>query len=267
MKKETKFEGAVQKAISGLVLCWLSVVGLQAGLVPIDISGEANTTWSAFPNLLNGNLFPTGTHTYGGVAFNIGAVWSSDVQANGASGLVQTTIAINVPAASTIYTLMNTEWGEPAENGSFLQYTFTFSNESTYTVELFGNQAVRDYNNYTWTNSISGAWSAAGGMTDSTIEVFNDGVGQRLDEQIINIPASFLGLTLVSLTIDDFGNHSNPADALLQTPSSDPTHPQRGFLAGLSVGQPNSPTPEPGTIVMLLGGLGAMVLLRKRRVN
>ena len=81
------------------------------------------------------------------------------------------------------------------------------------------------------------------------------------------VPFIAFGLTLVSLTIDDFGNHSNPADALLQTPSSDPTHPQRGFLAGLSVGQPNSPTPEPGTIVMLLGGLGAMVLLRKRRVN
>ena len=266
MTKETKLEASVRRGISGVVLCGLSVMGLHAGLVPIDITREANTTWSTFPNILNGNLMPTGAQTYGGVQFNVGNLWSADVQANGLTGLQQVVIPINLPAVSTVYTLLNTEWGEPLANGLFLSYTFNFSDGSSYTVNLYGNQAIRDYNNYTWTNTISSSWSAPQGMTDSTVQVFSDGVGQRLDEQIINIPSSYLGLNMTSLMISDGGNHAPPEDAFLAVPSSDPTHPQRSFLAGLSVNE-STIVPEPGTIVLLLSGLGAIVLMRRRRVN
>jgi len=261
----------MQKAVGWLVLCWLSASGLWAGLIPINFAG--NTTAATFQytgvaGLLNSAVFPTGAQTYNGVPFNLGPIWSADVAAAGGSGTVTDVIPIDVNNANTVYTLLNTEWGQPG-TPSLVTLTFTFSDNSTYVVSLLGNTSVRDYNNYIWTDSISNTWSAPNGMTDSTVNAWNDisvGVNcpaqqcseqnfQRLDEQIINIPSLFNGLTLVSLTITDIGTHASYPPGLTD---------QRSFLSALTVGGTNvTSVPEPGTWALLFGGLG-FVALRKR---
>jgi hypothetical protein len=264
----------MQKAVGLLVLCWLSAAGLRAGLIPISYSANATATtfqYTGIAGLLNGAIFPTGSQTYNGVPFNLGPIWSADVAAAGGSGTITDTIIIDVNNVNTVYTLLNTEWGQPG-TPSLVTYTFTFSNNSTYVVSLLGNAQVRDYNNYTWTDSISATWSAPSGMTDSTVNAWNDaslGLGcpeqacseqnyQRLDEQIINIPNSFNGLTLVSLTITDTGTHATFPPGLTD---------QRSFLSALTVGGTNvTSVPEPGTFALLFGGLG-IVALRKRLVK
>jgi len=267
----------MQKAIQIFVLCWLSATGLEAGFMPVSLGAAANTTIGAF-GLLNANLFPTGPQNYGGVPFNVGPTWSADVAAGQQQkiGLEQTVIPINVFGVATMYTLMNSQWGQTS--GTFVSLIFTFGDGSTYTVGLGANQAIRDYNNYTWTNSISSSWSAPGGLTDSTVSIWNDngmpcnqapggicsiasGSYQRLDEQIINLPTNSLNLTLVSLTVVDGGDHATAQDALVPNPND----AQRSFITGVTANTGSgAPVPEPGTLAMLLGGIGAIVALRKR---
>jgi hypothetical protein len=270
----------MQKAIRVFVLCWLSAVCLEAGFVPLGLGSVANTTFNTFPLLLNGNLFPTGSQTYGGVPFNIGPVWSADVAAGGVrnQGLEQVVIPINTFGVTTLYTLLNSEWGKPS--GTFASLILTFSNGSTYTVGLAGNQAIRDYNNFSWTNTVLGSWSDGNGLMDSTAMAWSDdgmpcnsqtGTGttcsilsghyQRLDEQTINIPVSLQSLTLVSLTVVDGGDHATTQDAQIPNPSD----AQRSFIGGLSISTGVGPVPEPGTWILLLGGAGAMMVARRKR--
>src|SRR5215469_4596541 len=61
--KRTKSE-VLQQAIRLLLLGCFSAVAGHSGIVPIDISAVANTTWTTFPLLKNGALFPTGNQTY-----------------------------------------------------------------------------------------------------------------------------------------------------------------------------------------------------------
>jgi len=278
----------MQKAIRVCILCGLSAACLQAGFVPMSLSSVANTTLSTFPALLNGNLFPTGSQTFDGVQFSLGPVWSADVAAGGQlnQGLEQVIIPINAPDVLAVSTLIGSEWGETL--GTFVSLIFNFNNGTTYTVGLVEDQAIRDYNNYNWPDAISGSWSAPGGLTDSTVNVWTDngltclpqadsnggnappitcstanGTYQRLDMQTINLPVSTQSLTLVSLTVVDGGNHPTVADASNPAPSD----AERSFIAGLSVDESAQSVPEPGTWALLLGGFGAMTALRKRRAS
>jgi MYXO-CTERM domain-containing protein len=103
-------------------------------------------------------------------------------------------------------------------------------------VALIGNADIRDHNANAYTNLINGT---------TTINVFDNGVGQRVDRQVFALPASFATDTLLSVRFDDYG-----ADNV-----------QRIFVAGLTLEQA-VPAPGAGPV---LAGLLALTALRRRR--
>jgi hypothetical protein len=111
---------------------------------------------------------------------------------------------------------MNTTDG--STDTGLLSVTFTGSGGATWTFNPIGGINIRDYNNGIYTNSIGCHLPGIAGSS-ATINGWNNGSdGQRLDEQIYELPASFKGQTLVSMTITDSGGSL-----------------QRSFLAALTV--------------------------------
>lgn len=210
--------------------------------VPIDLSSVANASWCNVGRPMFGcTTLPTGSLDVNGTTFNIAGgnggnnAWFSSVAANNGSGTVSVTIPVNVANATKVFTLMNTFWGQASAEDVI---TFTGSAGATYSVNLIGNQDVRDYNDYIWTNSISGNTAAA----------WSNGSGQRLDEQTFVLPASFANQMLESITVTDSGN-----DVF-----------SRIFLAGLTV-DPVS-TPEPATMALVgVALIGAGLFFRRKR--
>ena len=207
------------------------VICLGAGLaqaakvttVPVDISSVANTTWCS-GEINNCSTYPYGAQTFDGIPYLIPGnaqgtannFWSSEIAAGGGSGTVSVTVPINVAKVKTVYTLMNTLWG--TTQSGLITVTFTGSNGATWTFDPVGNVNVRDYNSGNTTNSIT--CQLPGGVGQSaTINAWVNGSGQRLDEQVYELPAAFKSQTLVSMTITDSGN----------------TGLQRSFLAAVTV--------------------------------
>jgi len=218
----------MKSRISILVLAICAGAGLaQAAKVkttPIDISSIANTTWCS-AEIINCSTYPFGAQTYNGIPYVIPGnaqgtannFWLSEIAAGGGSGTVSVTIPINVAKVKTVYTLMNTFWG--STQAGLITVTFTGSNGATWTFDPVGNVNVRDYNeNGNTTDSI--ACQLPGGVGQSaTINAWVNGQGQRLDEQVYELPAAFKNQTLVSMTITDSGNEGV----------------QRSFLAAVTV--------------------------------
>lgn len=233
---------------SGVMAITFAAVSM-ASSVAVDLSSYANGSWC---NVGGGSLFgcsslPTGQQTYNGELFNIsngasGNAWFSSVATGNGAGTTSLTIQTNVTNAVSVKTLMNTLWGQ---NGvSYNSITFNGTGGATYTENLTGNNALRDYNNYVWTNSI----------VQPTTVAWTD-VSQRLDEQVFTLPSSFQGQTLTSITLTDSGNYMF----------------SRVFLAALTVDtnpttSADAVTPEPAYLAMAgMGLLGVGLLFRRRR--
>jgi hypothetical protein len=199
-------------AILLLTLC------LGAGLAnaankTISLASVINNSWCGDLGVynLNCSTFPYGTKHYNGIAFLMAGdkkgtennAWFSDFAAGGGGSPVSITIPINVAKVKTVYTLMNTIWGSTAPD--LLSITFTGSDGATWTFDPIGGVNVRDYNNGSYTDTcicqLPGGVGQAG-----TINAWVNGKGQRLDEQIYELPAEFATQTLVSITITDSGN-------------------------------------------------------------
>ena len=212
----------------------------MADNVEVDLSGIANGSWC---NVGGGSLFgcsamPTGQQVFNGEAFNIangasGNAWFSNVASGMQAGTVSVTINVNVANAVSVQTLMNTLWGQSGT--SYDTITFTGS-KGVLTESLTGNNSVRDYNNYVWTNSINSPTTVA--WTDGT---------QRLDEQNFSL-GSYAGETLTSITITDSGNESF----------------SRAFLAALTI-DPTAVTPEPSYLAFVGASLLGVGLLSRRK--
>jgi hypothetical protein len=216
------------RKISILVLMICAGAGLAQGAkvttTPVDISSVVNTTWCS-SEIINCSTYPFGAQTYDGIPYLIPGnaqgtannFWSSEIAAGGGSGTVSVTVPINVAKVKTVYTLMNTLWG--TTQSGLLTITFTGSNGATWTFDPVSNVNIRDYNqNGSTTNGI--ACQLPGGVGQSaTINAWVNGQGQRLDEQVYELPAAFKTQTLVSMTITDSGNSGL----------------QRSFLAAVTV--------------------------------
>ncbi len=215
------------RKISILVLLLCAAGGLaQAGKVkttPVDISSVANTTWCS-GEINNCSTYPFGAQTYDGIPYLIPGnaqgtannYWSSEVAAGGGNGTVSVTVPINVAKVKTVYTVMNTLWG--SKQSGLITVTFTGSNGATWTFDPVGNLNVRDYNSGSTTNNIACQLPSGVGQS-ATINAWVNGEGQRLDEQVYELPAAFKTQTLVSMTITDSGNSGL----------------QRSFLAAVTV--------------------------------
>jgi hypothetical protein len=104
-------------------------------------------------------------------------------------------------------------WGWAGPD-AYLYITFTGSGGATETVPLVGDVRVRDYNNDGNTNTINNT---------STVQVWDNGLGQRLDRQEFLLPAAFSTQILTSVTITDTGNEGSG------------TNGSRAVLAALTV--------------------------------
>jgi|SRR5271163_4642296 len=194
-----------------LLFVSLNIATALAKQTPVNISAEANSAWCGeqYLNGYNCSTLPSGTQIYDGVTFDIPATdnaWFADVAAGGGSEPVSVTIPVNVKGVKTIYTLMNTLWG--SSNPGLLTITFTGSDGATWTYDLVTGSDIRDYNNGSYLNTID--CSIPGAVTKTvgqigTVSGWNNGEGQRLDMQIFELPKSFSGKTLVSVTINDNG--------------------------------------------------------------
>jgi hypothetical protein len=213
-------------SILTLMLCLgagLANAKAKQTLTTIDISSVANTTWCS-ADFINCSTFPFGEQTYDGIPYVIPGnsqgttnnIWAAEVAAGGGSGTVSITIPVNVAKLKTVYTLMNTYWG--STQSGLLSVTFTGSNGATWTFNPIGGTNIRDYNQGSYADTI--ACQLPGGVGQSaTINAWVNGEGQRLDEQVYELPSAFKTQTLVSITITDSGN----------------TNEQRSFLAGVTV--------------------------------
>ncbi len=193
-----------------------------AGHIPIDISNVANTPWSIFTG---GNTMPTGNQQYNGIPFNIPSGKSnayigwSDVS----HATTTATIAPNVFGATTVYTLINTVWGQNGPQ-SYYSVTFTGSSGATYTRNLIGGVDIRDF------------WSPSAFLEYISFPTVNAWTGSyvdgihfhRLDQQTFTLPPEFAGQTLISIKITDTGDNLSEF--------------QRGVLAAVTVDGVTAPS-------------------------
>ena len=202
----------------------------------IDLQSQAN---KRLDNLLipYPNTFPLGIVQLGGVPFFIPStgnnVWLSAEVSGGPE--VSATWSVNIPNITGFYTLMNTYWGQAGSPLTFA--VFGFSDSSRYWYPLFGNDDIRDYSPWIFTNNINNT---------STVNVFLANAGNpRLDRQFINLEeAGFGGKTLTTFSIYDYGGPNF----------------HRAFIAGATA----AVIPEPSSLSLLLAG-GAMLMAGRRR--
>jgi hypothetical protein len=214
-------KSAAGTTCSLIVLSFACTVWMRAGEIPIDLSALANEPWTYVgPNdfiIINGGTFPTGTQNLGGVPFAIPAgqnnYWAGAAAADFGPGTVNLTIPVGVYGVTSVFTVLNSMWGWPGPK-AYLFITFNGSRGATKTAELVGNVNVRDYNQDDNTNTIDNT---------STVQVWNNGMGQRLDRQEYILPAAFAGQELISVTITDTGNEGEG------------TNGSRAILAALTV--------------------------------
>jgi hypothetical protein len=215
------------RKLSTLLFVFCLGTGLaSAAKKPINISSVANRSWCGDLGIynLNCDTFPFGTKHYNGIPFlisgnkkgTVNSAWFSDFAAGGGGGVVSVTIPVHVAKVKTVYTLMNTIWGS-TESG-LLSITFTGSDGATWTFDPIGGVNVRDYNNGNYTDTCICQLPGGAGQS-TTINAWVNGDGQRLDQQIYELPAAFATQTLESITITDSGNEEL----------------QRSFLAALTV--------------------------------
>jgi hypothetical protein len=208
-------------ALSLIVITFALAASLRAGEIPIDISPLANEPWTYVgPNdfiIINGSTFPTGTQNFGGVPFAIPAgpnnYWAGAAAAGFGPGAVSLIIPVGVSGVTSVFTVLNSMWGWAGPK-PYLFITFNGSNGATKTVGLVGNVDVRDYNQDGNTNTINNT---------STVQVWDNGLGQRLDRQEYILPAAFASQDLISVTITDTGNEGSG------------TNGSRAVLAALTV--------------------------------
>lgn len=220
-------------------LAFLALAGTaSAQYTTLNYAADLNTARND-ALIANGGTFPTGAQTFDSVPFQIGNgpnvndpwAWSGVHAVTG--GPATLVIPVNIFGVSEAYSLINTFWGA---NGlpALAAITFNATNGVTYTKDLVGNDDIRDYNQWIWTNSINGI---------TTKQVFNNNQSQRLDMQTFALPAAFANETLLNITVSDTGA----------------TDVQRLIVAGMTV----KVVPAPASGLAMVGGLG--LLARRRR--
>ncbi len=207
-------------------------------------------------NQANGNQIaaaPTTGNTSTGITFGnyngsfLAICGSSDScsYVGGATITLSSPIALNSNAV--VNTLINNFYG----TGNFTEAVVTFTNSNNQTAEfsLVGDQTVRDYNNYIYTNGLQGYNTNSSLGEVSAEEWWNNGAGgQRLDVQTFVLPASWGGTSLDSIQISDPANYD--WDVLSAIQVDDRT------VSGAA--------PEPSAIALVaLAGAG-LLFVRKR---
>ncbi|MCL4221630.1 MAG: hypothetical protein KJZ65_09685 [Phycisphaerales bacterium] len=139
------------------------------------------------------NLVPVAMSTTGESGF---WSWSGYAAAGGTDNPVSLDVPVNLHGVVSVFTLINTYWGNPDSNG-LASVTFNATGGLSQTFVLVGGVHIRDYNqNPMYTNTINGT---------TTQQVFDNGRNQRLDMQRFDLDAAFAHETLTSIVISDYG--------------------------------------------------------------
>ena len=219
----------------------MAAVAARAQYTEIDLSPQVNADIQTYTY---GNNYPTGGSllNVGGVPFELALLNNIP----GTTGVIQTpynggqvesyTFSVQPGIyATTLYTLINTAWGDAGVNeGSVV---VTGSGGETATLDLVEGFNVRDHADGFFCNT----------YTDPTVVPANFGNPDtglvRLDRQVLELPSSFNGDTIASITFNGIGNGE---------PDGQP------FLAGMTLEN----VPEPASLVVF--GLATLILIVRR---
>lgn len=218
-----------------LLVAAISSNGVGA-LLTVDFAEHHNNRMQDYAGAAS--QYPEGEVVLGSVAFNIPAgtnnVWNAE--ASGGANPRQIDITVGIHGVDTVYTLINTFWGEQ-QAGTRAALEFMGSQGAFFRKELDGNSDVRDFLSNVFTNTINGT---------TTQEVFGAGSGSgnrvRLDSQSIDLPVAFHNQTLKTIRVIDTGG----------------TNFQRVFVAGVTV----QTIPEPSSLAVMIAS--GVALLRRR---
>jgi len=220
----------------GLIPLLLSLQSTaMGGFIPLPLTSYFTESRAG---LIGGNLYPTGAQTLGGVPYALGT--NTNYCYTFGWGLDDNVHVVSIPLGITgidrVFMLMNTEAGQPGPT-SYIHVQFEGSGGATAGYNLIGNVDVRDYNQDGYTNSINNT---------TTINVFSNGNGQRIDRVLFDLPPAFLSQSLTTMVITDTG-------------STFVEPRQRGILFGVTLDQ----VPEPGVMGLLM--FGGWILARNCR--
>jgi hypothetical protein len=226
----------------------------------IDLTPYGNFSLGASGSAVG---FPLGSPTFlGHVAFiqdgGDNEVWNGYYAGGGEGATLN--VSLNIPDAYGFYSLINTWWGQDASEGSYASISFSFSDSSSLTFDLFGNMDVRDFN-----NPGSGYTTTINGTTTQNVYQNPDG-HYVIDRQWFDFGAD-AGKTLTGFTLTDNGGEGFQ-DLLLSGATAQTGAGGQVSGPALLPGETWSPTsaPEPSTLALaVMGGLGSLLVLRRRK--
>ena len=214
-----------------------------ATYTPVDISSYVNGNVSIRPD-----TFPIGTSTGNqgsGVVFATSpnpanpSVMGTWLAPGPNTSLVVDLSGLGITGQASFYALLNNYYGTPGLD----EYDITIkaTNGDSVTYQSIGGVDTRDYNQNVFTNTIA----------STTFPWFDNGLPdpQRLDLREFTLPAAFAADTIASFTITQ---NDNGDIALF----SGLTFSDKPVITSV---------PEPGSIVMLLAGVGVLAMLARRR--
>ncbi|MBW3623260.1 MAG: Ig-like domain-containing protein [Armatimonadetes bacterium] len=174
---------------------------------PVDLSLFYNSRHSD----LSGGL-PKGSTVLGGIPFDLPVSgndhWTSSLVPGPNPRTLD--VPVNLSGVTEVHTLINTGWGKPGPE-SYASLEFFGSNGAYFKKDLVGNQDIRDWSQWSFTNGINGT---------STFGVLYRG-SHRVDKQRVALPPEFIGQRLERIRLTDNGAENF----------------QRAFMAGLTVGR------------------------------
>ena len=205
------------------------------------------------------NSFPDGPAVLGGIPFNRPSgglnAWGGNIGDYSSQRSVD--IPVGVYGVSSVYTLINSVWGQPGPQ-SYATLWFYGSKGAQYQLPLIGGVDFRDWQDGSYVNTINGT---------STTNVFmysppNGMESVRLDMQTVALPPEFSTQVLTDVVLVDSGLGGATLNGTTYTELGNGF--QRVFMTGLTVAS----VPEPSTLTLAaLGGLALLASRLRRRIQ
>jgi hypothetical protein len=244
-RQEAKQEMKRIITLAGVVLA-LSAASAHASQIQVDISGQVNSDLNTYSG---GSNYPNGgtAININGIGFglatfpttnDVGIVQTFEIFGGGAAPSSYT-FGVNIPNVQTIYTVINSSFGQDGDTIGSVKFTGT---SGVFTFNLTEGLNVRDHFQGSFENSATNLFGTA-----------SFGVGSpapdRLDAQQFNVAG--IG-TLQSIEFDQSGTLDVNGN-LAGLP----------FLAAITV-DTGSTVPEPSTWAMMILGVAGAVFMRYR---
>lgn len=220
---------------------------VMATQTEVNLSSYTNATASS-AGLDYGSYLPAAgsTLTVGGVNFLIssynGATGAGSMGLFGTYFAPSVTISTNISDPATIYTVVNSFYGEAPNTVGEIK--FTDAAGDTYTYSYTEGMNLRDYYYNVYNDLAPDVYGTA----------YFNGTGyqssDRLDVQKITLPAGFASSTLTSITFEGVGSYGNPDGA--------------PFLVAITAATAVSSVPEPSTWALSMAGIGGLGLALRR---